>query len=235
MDPWSVGLAVLVVVGLVAIVFGALYDRRRNQRRTAEMLAPPSRAIPQFRGDAPAPHYLSELQARRPPTAPRATGVLNAEQRAEISEQLADDQTPAIAVGYASADFITDSASRWAVLEEPVVCVCADEVVSIRELLGLLERLVLSRTPLVLVATEVARDVLGTLEVNQIQQRLAVVVVLLPDAGERDRVAELCGARPVQRSDRQAGYLPPDDLGRCDRWVSTARSSHVLARRTATT
>lgn len=236
MDPWSVGLAVLVVVGLVAIVFGALYDRRRNQRRAAEMLAPPSRTIPQFRGDAPSPHYLSELQARRPPApAPRAPGVLDAEQRTEITERLADDQTPMVGVGYASADFITDTTSRWAVLDHPVVCVCADEVVSIRELLGLLERLILSRTPLVLVAPELTRDVLGTLEVNQIQRRLAVVVVLLPDAGERQRLAELCGARPTQRSDRQAGYLPPEVLGRCDRWVSTATSSHVLARRTATT
>ncbi len=235
MDPWSVGLAVLVVVGLAAIIFGALYDRRRNQRRAAEILAPPSRVIPQFRGDAPAPHYLSELQARRPSSAPRSAGVLDTDQRAEITAQLADNRNPTVGAGYASTDFVTDAASRWAVLEQPVVCVCADAVVSVRELLGLLERLILSRTPLVLVAPEMARDVLGTLEVNQIQQRLAVVVVLLPDAGERDRVAELCGTHPVQRSDRQAGYLPPGDLGRCDRWVSTARSSHVLARRTATT
>ncbi|WP_375426513.1 hypothetical protein [uncultured Friedmanniella sp.] len=234
MDPWSVGLAVLVVVGLVAIVVGALYDRRRNERRAQEMLSPPSRAIPHFRADAPAPQYLSELQARRAPST-NVADALSAEQRTEITTQLADDRTPTVAAGYASADFVTDPTSRWAVLEDPVVCICGDEVVSTRELLGLLERVILSRTPLVLVAPELARDVLSTLEVNRIQRRLSVVVVLVPDAAERERLARLCGARLTERSDRQAGYLPPVDLGRCERWVSTATSSHVVARRTATT
>ena len=235
MDPWSVGLAALVAVGLVAIVFGALYDRRRNQRRAQQMLAPPSRPIPRFRADAPPPQYLSELQARRPTTGAVTEGALTAEQRAQLTEQLAADPGSAVPAGYASADFVTDRASGWAVLDDPVVCLCGDAVTSSRELLGLLERVILSRTPLVLVAPEVARDVLSTLEVNRIQQRLSVVVVLLPDAADRDRVAELCGAQRSQRADRQAGYLPPSELGRCDRWVSTVRSSHVLAHRTAAT
>ena len=232
MDPWSIGLAVLVVLGLAAVVFGALSDGRRNRRRAAEMLAPPARTIPRFQPDAPAPRYLSDLQARRPPAGP-GTPVLTGSERAEITAQLADGATPSVAAGFASAEFVTDAAAGWVVLDEPVVCVCADEVVSIRELLGLLERLVLSRTPLVLVAPAVAPDVLGTLEVNRIQQRLSVVVVLLPDADDRQRVAQLCGGRLTERADRQAGYLPPTDLGRCDRWVSTARSSHVLTHRTA--
>lgn len=231
MDPWSLGLAALVVVGLAALVFGALYDRARNRRRTHEMLAPPPRTIPRFRPDAPPPQYLSDLQARRPPATAAAT--LTASERAEIGVQLADEGTPSVPAGYASAEFVTDPAARWVVLDGAVVCVCTDEVASIRELLGLLERLVLSRTPLVLVAPAVARDVLGTLEVNRIQQRLSVVVVLLPDAADRTRVVQLCGGRLTDRSDRQAGYLPPEDLGHCARWVSTARTSHVLTRRTA--
>ena len=67
MDPWTIGLIVLVIAGLGAIIFGALWDRGRNKQRAAEMLAPPARTIPQFHPDAPAPHYLSDLQARRRP------------------------------------------------------------------------------------------------------------------------------------------------------------------------
>ena len=66
MDAWQIGLIVLIIVGLGLVVFGALWDRARNRRRAAEMLAPPPRTIPQFRPDAPPPHYLSDLQARRP-------------------------------------------------------------------------------------------------------------------------------------------------------------------------
>lgn len=230
-DPWSVGLTVLVVVGLAAVVFGALWDRTRNRRRAAEMLAPPDRVIPRFRADAPAPHYLSELQARRVPTT--STAVLDDGTRAEIRRQLATDDGPDVAAGWASADFVTDRGTGWAVLDDPVVLVCADQVSSIRELLGVLERMLLSRTPLVVVAPAMAADVLATLEVNRIQGRLAVVVVLVADPAERDALAHDCGAAPTVRADRQAGYLPPGALGRCLRWVSTDRRSLAITRETS--
>lgn len=232
MDPWSVGLAVLVVLGLVAVVFGALYDRARNRRRAAEMLAPPDRVIPHFRADAPTPHYLSELQARRPTVPPRVPALDDAT-KAEIERGLAADGGPAVDAGWASADFVTDPATGWAVLDEPVVLVCADEVASLRELLDLLERLLLSRTPLVLVTPRVSKEVLATLEVNRLRGLLAVVVVLVGDAGARESLARACGATPVDRADRQAGYLPPEVLGRCRRWVSTNRRSMALTHETS--
>ncbi len=224
MDPWSVGLAVLVVVGLVAVVFGALYDGVRNRRRATELLAPPDRAIPHFRPDAPTPHYLSELQARRPPSSVPAD-VLDDATRAEVERQLAAGSGPGVTAGWASADFVTDASTGWAVLEDPVVLVCADEVASLRELLDLIERLMPSRTPLVLVAPHVSRDVMATLEVNRIRGLLAVVVVLVGEADARYSLARGCGATPTERADRQAGYLPPAVLGRCRRWVSTERRS----------
>ena len=227
MDPWSIGLAVLVVVGLVAVVFGALWDGARNRRRAAAMLAPPERVIPHFRPDAPAPHYLSELQARRAPSTAVASG-LDAGTRAEVRQQLEAGAGTAVTAGWASADFVNDPETGWAVLEHPVVLVCADDVASLRELLGLLERVLMSRTPVVVVAPSLAPEVRATLEVNRIQGLLAVVVVLVPDAVERDAVARACGATPSERSDRQAGYLPPQVLGRCRRWVSTDRRSLVI-------
>jgi len=222
---------VLVAAGLAAIVFGALWDRARNRRRTLEMLSPPPRAIPGFHPDAAAPHYLSELQARRP--APGPAAGLSAAERSTVVEQLADPSSLTVAAGYASGDFVTDASSGWAVLDDPVVLVCADEVASIRELLGLLERMVLARRPLVVVAPGMVADVLATLEVNRIQRRLAVVVVLTADAADLERTATACGARLTGRSDRQAGYLPAGDLGSCPRWVSTPTSSHLVVHRTA--
>ncbi len=230
MDPWSIGLAVLVVVGLVAVVFGALYDGVRNRRRAAELLAPPDRAIPHFRPDAPTPHYLSELEARRSPGSFPGSDLDDAT-RAEVEHQLADGSGPGVAVGWASADFITDASTRWAVLEDPVVLVCGDEVASLRELLDLIERLRPSGTPLVLVAPQVSREVLATLGVNRIRGLLAVLVVLVGDAEARDLLARGCGATPTERADRQAGYLPPTVLGRCRRWVSTERRSLAVTDR----
>ena len=145
-----------------------------------------------------------------------------------LQRRLDDGSHPVIGTGYASADFVTDRDAGWAVLDGPAVLVCADPVASIRELLGVLEQMALSGTPLVVVAPEMATEVLKTLEVNNIQRRLSLLVVLAPQEADRTAVVESCFATPTDRADRQAGYVPSTALGRCDRWVSTARASHLL-------
>lgn len=225
-DPWSIGLIVVIVVGLAAIIFGALWDRRRNKRRAAEMLAPPQRTIPHFKPDAPVPHYLSDLQARRRPENAKASDLSDAE-RQSITEQLVDPHTVRIDAGYASRDFITDPSSGWAVLEKPAVLVCGDPIETFRELLGTLEKLILTRAPLVVVAPAIAPEVLATLGVNTIRQTMQLLAVICDD----DRVSTIaaaCQAMIIDRSDRQSGYLGPEQLGHCERWISTDRSSHLV-------
>ncbi len=226
MEPWVIGLIALLVVGLGVIVYGALHDRARNRRRAAEMLAPPPRVIPQFKPDAPAPHYLSELQARRPPPEAESTD-LTPSQREAIRAQLSDSATVTISAGYASKDFATDRSSGWAVLDSPRVLVCADPVTSMRELLTVLEKLIISRTPVVLIAPAIADEVRTTLEVNKIRQLIQVVAVTAMEADLR-AIAAATHARLIDRADRQSGYLDLDRLGRCARWVSTPTASHVI-------
>jgi hypothetical protein len=226
MDPWSIGLIVLIIAGLAAIIFGALWDRRRNRQRAAEMLAPPPREIPHFEPDAPAPHYLSDLQARRRPENAEPIDLSNAE-RESITRQLADPHTVMVKAGYASRDFITDSSSGWAVLEHPAVLACGDPVEAFRELLSTLEKLILTRTPLVVVAPAIAPDVLATLEVNAIRRTMRLLAVICDDAGI-STIAAACQAMIIDRSDRQSGYLGPDHLGHCARWISTPTSSHLI-------
>ena len=225
-DAWSVGLIVLIVVGLAAIIFGALWDRRRNKRRAAEMLAPPPRDIPHFRPNAPAPHYLSDLQARRKPDDAESTDLTDAE-RQSIKQQLADPHTTSVKAGYASRDFITDATSGWAVLEHPAILVCRDPIGSFRELISTMEKLILSKTPLVVVAPSIAPEVLATLEVNTIRQTMRLLAIVCDEAALKS-IAAACQAMIMDRSDRQSGYLPPEQLGHCERWISTATSSHLV-------
>jgi hypothetical protein len=225
-DPWSIGLIVLIIAGLAAILFGAFWDRRRNKQRAAQMLAPPARTIPQFHPDSPVPHYLSDLQARRQPEGAEPTDLSDAE-RESIAQQLADPHTVTVDAGYASGDFITDSSSRWAVLERPAVLVCGDPIESFRELITTLEKLILSSTPLVVVAPRIAAEVLATLEVNTIRHTMRLLAVIC-DEKCLNTVATACQALIIDRSDRQSGYLAPDQLGHCERWISTAKSSHLI-------
>ena len=90
-----------------------------------------------------------------------------------------------------------------------------------------LEKLILSKTPLVVVAPAIAPDVLATLEVNTIRQTMRLIAVICHEKG-LSAVAAACHAMIIDRSDRQSGYLGPDDLGHCERWISSATSSHLV-------
>lgn len=225
MEPWSIGLVALIVVGLGVIIFGALYDRARNRRRAAEMLAPPPRVIPQHDPDTPPPAYVSELQARRPPTGPSRD--LTARERVAVDTQLAAESTVTISAGYASRDFITDTPTARAILDDPLVAVCAGPVHSVRELLPVLEAAMTGGQSLVIAAESFGSEVRTTLEVNAIRRTISVVAVAAPDA-ELSRIADVSHAIIIDSTDRQSGYLAPDQLGSVSRWVSTAKSSHLI-------
>jgi len=224
MDPWIIGVVAVLVVGLAVIAYGALSDRARNQRRTAEMLAPPQRKIPRFTADAPSPKYLSELQARRPPADAPSTN-LTPEERRHIALSLKAART--LATGYASSDFITDPTSSWTVLDHPRILVCAEPVESFREILTVCEKLIMTRTPLIIAAPSFAQTVLGTLGVNAIQHTMRLLAVS-PHQCDLAQLSQLTGATALSRSDLQAGYVLPEHLGTCDRWVSSATKSFII-------
>lgn len=218
MEPWLVGVLAVLIVGVAVIVFGAVNDRAKNRRRTAEMLAPPERSIPQFSPTAAGPDYVSDLQARRPPS----------DAQSAPSVDLDLPATATIPVGYASRDFVTDATRRRAVLESPAILVCADPVGSLRELLSIVEKMIKHQIPVVIVAPALDQQVLSTLEVNRIQHKLDIVVVIAPEESDRNRVAELAMATLTTRSDRQAGYIPTEHLGHAARWVSTGTASYLI-------
>jgi hypothetical protein len=54
------------------------------------------------------------------------------------------------------------------------------------------------------------------------------LVAVTPNVIELSALATACRATIIDRADLRSGYAPPDHLGRCERWVSTAKSSHVI-------
>ena len=223
MQPWVVGLVALVVVGVAVIGYGAWADRMKNRRRAAAVLAPPERTIPGFESGRRGPAYVSELQARRRPAPTTTSGDVAVVSAAEPAS------TVEVRSGWASRDFATDAAGSQAVLDAPRVLVCDDPVQTVRELLPVLERVMRERTPLVLVAPDVAPEVLATLEVNAIQGKLALLVVRA-DPDQRASVCTVSGASPLDRSERQSGFAT-ERLGQLARWRSTRETSYLVAAR----
>lgn len=219
METW---VAMGVVAGLVLalIVYGAVADRRRTQRETAQLHNPPERDIPKFAPQQHTPHYLTELEARRT-AAPRR---LDPDERARFGA--ARDSADVIAAGYASAAFANDLESGWAALAAPQVLVCADAISEVREIVAPLEESLGSPHPLVIVAPEFAEEVLRTLEVNVLQGLLDVLPVCA-QSGAREAIVEATGATMIDHTDLRAGYLPDEHRGHADRWISTAKETWI--------
>jgi hypothetical protein len=226
MDGWVIGLIVLLAVGTAVIAYGGIADRRRHRRAVAQLLSPPPRTIPHLPAGAPAPRYLSAQQAHRPPANARPEPT--ATERGRLESELDRASTRTVPVGFASDGFVTDTATGRAVLDDARVLVSAEPIMNIRELVPAIEHMIIDGTPLVITAPAIAPDVLDTLEVNHIQRKLDLVVVVTRDPVATDMITEATGASLVSRVDLQTGSLADRDLGRCRHWVSERKRTRIV-------
>src|SRR5450756_2007381 len=87
--------------------------------------------------------------------------------------------------GYISPYFVTDAERMETVLEDASVLIVNGKISAIAELLPLLEKVVQSGKPLLLVAEDVDGEALSTLVVNAIRKTFPVVAVKAPGFGDR--------------------------------------------------
>lgn len=215
-----VAMAIVAVVVLAVIVFGAVTDRRRNRREAEQLAAPPEREIPKFVPERQAPHYLTDLEARRTAT-PRA---LSPADRERFTAAQRDSTT--IGIGYASAAFVTDTDTGWAALADVRVLLCGEPIGQMRELIGPVEESLASPHPLVIVAPDFDEEVVRTLEVNFLQGLVDVLLVRADGDAAAD-VAATTGATTVELLDLRTGYLPEDVRGRAKTWISSEKETWI--------
>ena len=87
--------------------------------------------------------------------------------------------------GYISAYFVTDPERMETVLEDPYVLVANQKVSSVKDLLPLLEKVMQSGKPLLIIAEDVDGEALSTLVVNKIRGTFKSVAVKAPGFGDR--------------------------------------------------
>jgi chaperonin GroEL len=87
--------------------------------------------------------------------------------------------------GYISPYFVTDPERMEAVLEDPYILLVASKISAVRDLLPILEKVMQSGRPLVIVAEDVEGEALATLVVNKIRGTFKSVAVKAPGFGER--------------------------------------------------
>ncbi|MBV2152517.1 chaperonin GroEL [Kitasatospora sp. SUK 42] len=87
--------------------------------------------------------------------------------------------------GYISAYFATDLERMEATFEDPYILIANSKIGSVKDLLPLLEKVMQSGKPLVIIAEDVEGEALSTLVVNKIRGTFKSVAVKAPGFGDR--------------------------------------------------
>ncbi|MDK8792530.1 chaperonin GroEL [Corynebacterium sp. MSK032] len=87
--------------------------------------------------------------------------------------------------GYISGYFATDMERQEAVLEDPYILLVSGKISNIKDLLPLLEKVMQSGKPLLIIAEDVEGEALSTLVVNKIRGTFKSVAVKAPGFGDR--------------------------------------------------
>jgi chaperonin GroEL len=87
--------------------------------------------------------------------------------------------------GYLSPYFVTDSESMEVVLEDAYVLIHEKKISSIKDLVPVLEKVVNSGKPLLIIAEEVEGEALATLVINKLRGTFKIAAVKAPGYGDR--------------------------------------------------
>ncbi|MEI6216300.1 MAG: chaperonin GroEL [Actinomycetes bacterium] len=104
--------------------------------------------------------------------------------------------------GYISPYFTTDTDRMEAVLEDPYILIANSKIANIKDLLPILEKVMQSGKPLVILAEDVEGEALATLVVNKIRGTFRSAAVKAPGFGDRRKamlqdIAILTGATVI--------------------------------------
>ena len=104
--------------------------------------------------------------------------------------------------GYLSPYFVTDSTSMECVFEDAYVLIHEKKITNIKDLVPVLEKVVNSGKPLLIIAEEVEGEALATLVINKMRGVFRCVAVKAPGYGDRRKallqdVAIMCGGQAI--------------------------------------
>ena len=104
--------------------------------------------------------------------------------------------------GYLSPYMVTDTDSMRADMSNPYILITDQKISSIQDILPLLEAVMQSNKPLLIIAEDVESEALATLVLNKIRGTLNVVAVKAPGFGDRRKrmledIAIVTGGQPI--------------------------------------
>ena len=112
-------------------------------------------------------------------------GVVNVEEGQTFGMDLEFTEGMQFDKGYISPYMVTDQERMEAVLEDPYILIANQKIGSVRDLLPVLEQVIQSGKPLLIIAEDVEGEALATLVVNKLRGTFTGVAVKAPGFGDR--------------------------------------------------
>jgi chaperonin GroEL len=134
-------------------------------------------------------------------------GVITVEEAKSLETELNVVEGMQFDRGYISPYFITDANKMVAELEDPYVLIHEKKLASLQPLLPVLEAVVQTTRPLLIIAEEIEGEALATLVVNKLRGGLKVAAVKAPGFGDRRK------AMLEDIATLTAGTVISEDLG----------------------
>jgi chaperonin GroEL len=112
-------------------------------------------------------------------------GVISVEEAKSLDTKLDVVEGMQFDRGYLSPYFVTDAEKMRAVMEEPYILLHEKKLSNLQDMLPILEKVVQSGRPLLIIAEDIEGEALATLVVNRLRGGLKVAAVKAPGFGDR--------------------------------------------------
>jgi chaperonin GroEL len=161
-------------------------------------------------------------------------GVITVEESSTTTTELEFTEGMQFDKGYISAYFISDAERMEAVLEDAYVLINQGKISAIADVLPVLEKVVKSGKPLLIIAEDVDGEALSTLVVNKIRGTFNVVAVKAPGFGDRRKamlqdIAVLTGGQVISEEvGLKLDQADLDVLGQARRIVVTKDTTTMI-------
>ncbi|HEX5194192.1 MAG TPA: chaperonin GroEL [Solirubrobacteraceae bacterium] len=161
-------------------------------------------------------------------------GVVNVEEGQTFGMDLEFTEGMQFDKGYISPYMVTDQERMEAVLEDPYVLIANSKIGSVRDVLPVLEQVIQSGRPLLVIAEDVEGESLATLVVNKLRGTFTGVAVKAPGFGDRRKrmledIAILSGGEVItEEMGLKLENTQLSQLGRARRIVVTKDTTTIV-------
>jgi chaperonin GroEL len=161
-------------------------------------------------------------------------GVVNVEEGQTFGMDLEFTEGMQFDKGYISPYMVSDQERMEAVLEDPYVLIANSKIGSVRDVLPVLEQVIQSGKPILIIAEDVEGETLATLVVNKLRGTFTGVAVKAPGFGDRRKrmledIAILTGGEVItEEMGLKLENTQLSQLGRARRVVVTKDTSTIV-------